>query len=46
MAFMPTLSREARENLCQMLENDELTDILVKGEDSENGYKIHAIWTN
>ena len=43
MAFMPTLSREARETLCQMLENDELTDILVKGEDSENGYRIHAI---
>ena len=40
---MPRLSLEAREKLNEMLENDELTDITVKGEDSDNGHKIHAI---
>ena len=43
MAFMPRLSLEAREKLNEMLENDELTDITVKGEDSDNGHRIHAI---
>ena len=43
MAFMPSLSQEARETLCQMLENNELTDISVKGEDSDNVHKVHAI---
>ena len=43
MAFMPNLSSDAREKLNEMLENNELTDILVKGEDSDNGHKVHAI---
>ena len=40
---MPNLSSDARKKLNQMLENDELTDILVKGEDSDNGHRVHAI---
>ena len=43
MAFMPSLSREAREELNQMLENDELTDIIVKGDDSDSCQKVHAV---
>ena len=43
MTFMPSLSQDARETLCEMLEQDELTDITVKGSDSDNGHKIHAI---
>ena len=43
MAFMPSLTREARETLYEMLKNDELTDITVKGEDSQTGQRIHAI---
>ena len=43
MAFMPSLTQEARETLCEMWENDELTDIKVKGEDSETSHRIHAI---
>ena len=40
---MPSLTREARETLYEMLKNDELTDITVKGEDSQIGHRIHAI---
>lgn len=45
MAFMPSLTREARarETLYEMLENDELTDITVKGEDSQIAHRIHAV---
>lgn len=43
MAFMPSLTREARKTLNEMYENDELTDITVKGEDSQIGHRIHAI---
>ena len=43
MAFMPSLSREAREKLNEMLENDELTDTIVKGDDSDSCKKVHAI---
>lgn len=43
MAFMPSLTQEARETLCEMLDNDELTDITVKGEDSEISHRIHAL---
>ena len=43
MAFMPSLTREARETLYEMLQNEELTDITVKGEDSQIGHRIHAI---
>ena len=43
MAFMPSLTREARKALNEMYENDELTDITVKGEDSQIGHRIHAI---
>jgi len=40
---MPSLTREARKTLNEMYENDELTDITVKGEDSQIGHRIHAI---
>ena len=43
MAFMPSLSREAREKLNQMLQNDELTDLTVKGDDSDSCLQVHAI---
>ena len=43
MAFMPSLTREARETLLNMLEKGELTDLTVKGSDSETGHRIHAI---
>ena len=43
MAFMPSLTIEARATLLDMLEKDELTDLTVKGSDSETGHRIHAI---
>ena len=43
MAFMPSLTREARETLLDMLEKGELTDLTVKGSNSETGHRIHAI---
>ena len=43
MAFLPSLTREARETLLDMLEKGELTDLTVKGFNSETGHRIHAI---
>ena len=43
MAFLPSLTREARETLLDMLEKGELTDLTVKGSNSETGHRIHAI---
>ena len=43
MAFMPSLTREARETLLDMLEKEELTDLTVKGSNSETGHRIHTI---
>ena len=40
---MPSLTIEARATLLDMLEKDELTDLTVKGSDSETGHRIHAI---
>ena len=43
MAFLPSLTREARETLLDMLEKGELTDLTVKRSNSETGHRIHAI---
>ena len=36
MAFLPSLTREARETLLDMLEKGELTDLTIKGSNSKD----------